>query len=288
MEYFPATSAEQVEFLHQIIEECDFYLLIVAGSYGSLHKSGLSFTEREFDYAVSRGKPVIAFLHKSPDSLPLDRQETDPGRQQLLKNFREKIGADRVVAFWTTEDELAAQVVLGLARERRMRPGGGWVHSSEAVSAKTVEQLAELTRERDQLRSRVEALETEASSAESAIFDSHFSCRANDGTAVIVPIGRLALAFAENMNSTLERKGVVSTITGAVGRLLDRNGDSSAIAELMSLGLLSKRSEYLFAVDRAVVARAQAWNRKRRSTASTKSSQSSPEQTTSKPSKGWW
>ena len=53
MELFPATDQEQFSFIKSVIDEADYYIVISAGRYGSLHKeTGLSYTEMEFDYAV--------------------------------------------------------------------------------------------------------------------------------------------------------------------------------------------------------------------------------------------
>lgn len=49
MELFPAADEEQWEFIKKVIDDCDYYLLIVGGRYGSLSDDGLSFTEKEFD-----------------------------------------------------------------------------------------------------------------------------------------------------------------------------------------------------------------------------------------------
>jgi len=77
MELFPAADEEQWEFIQKIIDDCDYYLLIIGGRYGSLADDGLSYTEKEFDYAVSKGIKVIALVHKQPDSLPRDKTEVD-------------------------------------------------------------------------------------------------------------------------------------------------------------------------------------------------------------------
>jgi len=54
MELFPAADEEQWEFIQKVIDDCDYYLLIIGGKYGSVADDGLSYTEKEFDYAVKR------------------------------------------------------------------------------------------------------------------------------------------------------------------------------------------------------------------------------------------
>jgi hypothetical protein len=38
--------------------------LIVGGRYGSVDETGISFTEREYDYAYEKGLHILAFVHK--------------------------------------------------------------------------------------------------------------------------------------------------------------------------------------------------------------------------------
>jgi len=53
-----------------VISQVDYYILIVAGRYGSVTRDGISYTEKEFDYAKKIGIPILVFLHKHPENLP--------------------------------------------------------------------------------------------------------------------------------------------------------------------------------------------------------------------------
>jgi hypothetical protein len=44
MEAFPAADEEQFEFIKTIISQCDYYVLIVAGRYGTLAPDVKSYT----------------------------------------------------------------------------------------------------------------------------------------------------------------------------------------------------------------------------------------------------
>jgi hypothetical protein len=63
MELFPAADEEQWEFIRRVTDDCDYYLLLIGGKYGSVTVEGISYTEKEYDYAVQRGMRVLAFLH---------------------------------------------------------------------------------------------------------------------------------------------------------------------------------------------------------------------------------
>ncbi len=75
MELFPAANEDQWTLIKKVIDDCDYYLVIIGGRYGSLHSSGVSYTEMEYRYALDRKKPVIAFVHKNPGLLPSQRCE---------------------------------------------------------------------------------------------------------------------------------------------------------------------------------------------------------------------
>ena len=63
MELFTSGDKSQWEIIQRWITESDIYLLILGGRYGSIEPtSGLSYTELEYDFAVSQGKPFFAVV----------------------------------------------------------------------------------------------------------------------------------------------------------------------------------------------------------------------------------
>src|SRR6516164_7657763 len=75
MELFPAANEDQWTLIKKVIDDCDYYIVIVAGRYGSVGPDGRGYTEMEYLYAVETGKPIIGFLYKNPDLLPVNRCE---------------------------------------------------------------------------------------------------------------------------------------------------------------------------------------------------------------------
>lgn len=70
MELFPATNSDQWSLIKKIIDDSDYYIVILAGRYGSIGPDGISYTEMEYRYALETGKPVIGFIHKDKSNLP--------------------------------------------------------------------------------------------------------------------------------------------------------------------------------------------------------------------------
>ena len=71
MELFPAIGKPQFDYIKRVIDDSDYYLLIIGARYGSMDENGVSYTEKEYDYAVSQGIPIIAFLHSDLKSVPI-------------------------------------------------------------------------------------------------------------------------------------------------------------------------------------------------------------------------
>jgi hypothetical protein len=134
MELFPAADEEQFQFIKRVIDDCDYYLLIIGGRYGSIDETGISYTEKEYEYAVSIGLKVIALIHENPDEIPFGKSEKDPILRQRLEAFKRKVSTDRLVKFWKSADELPALVALSLASTIKISPAVGWIRADRAAS----------------------------------------------------------------------------------------------------------------------------------------------------------
>jgi len=160
MELFPAADDEQWAFIKRIIDDCDYYLIIIGGRYGSTTPEGVSYTEKEFDYASQRGLKIIALLHEEPDSIPVNKSDIDPTLRQKLKAFREKVATNRLVKFWKSADELPGMVALSLSKTIKTYPAVGWVRASLVASQEMLIEINELRKENNELRQELEGFQT--------------------------------------------------------------------------------------------------------------------------------
>lgn len=143
MELFPASDDEKWSLITRVIDDSDYYVLVLGGRYGSVDEAGLSFTEKEFDYAASTGKPIMAFLHGQPGDIPTSKTDMDDGARQKLDAFRAK-ASTRMAKYWTTADGLAGQVALSLIQTRKTHPAEGWIRASSAMTPEVEREIAEL------------------------------------------------------------------------------------------------------------------------------------------------
>ncbi len=136
MELFPSSNDSQWDFIKRIIEECDYYLVLVAGRYGSTQANGLSYTEAEYQLAAQLGKPIISLLHAAPDTLESHRQEKGRKKKQLLE-FR-KLCEQRLCQLWTSADSLAGKVATSIRQLIVHNPAKGWVSGHDVAQIASV------------------------------------------------------------------------------------------------------------------------------------------------------
>jgi hypothetical protein len=131
MELFPAASDDKWDLIRRVIAESDYYVLLLGGRYGSISTdSGISYTEREFEFAVESSKPVLAFL-RTDEGLSASRVDYEPSLRDQLERFRTRVKATFPVKFWSSPDELASQVMAAIMEARETHPAEGWVKASE-------------------------------------------------------------------------------------------------------------------------------------------------------------
>lgn len=146
MELFPAADEEQFEFIKTIIDQSDYYIIISAGRYGTIHpETGLSYTEMEYDYAVETGKPVIRLLHKDPFNELKGEfiEKSDEGREKL-QAFRAKMSGATLVHHWISAAELLVGVVFGLQDAQQRNPSVGRIRGDQAIDTRTLKELSDL------------------------------------------------------------------------------------------------------------------------------------------------
>ena len=94
MQQFHAAPTSQWNVITKMIDECDVYLLIIGARYGSIDKeTGISYTEKEYNYDKSKGLPVLVLIKESS---AITESEKDAGedkyeKMKKLDEFRKRV-----------------------------------------------------------------------------------------------------------------------------------------------------------------------------------------------------
>ena len=123
---FHADNEEQWVQIKNTIDMSDYYVLIVGRYCGTLiEDEGISYTEKEYNYALSKGIPVLSFVIS--DNAKKESYGVETNKQQkALKKFLKKV-KKLPCEFWSTADELAFQVSSALSIKIQEENRNGWI-----------------------------------------------------------------------------------------------------------------------------------------------------------------
>lgn len=131
MELFKSGNESQLETIYRWIDECDLYLLILGGRYGSIEpKSGKSYIHLEYDYAISHGIPVFAivlsnkYLHRKASIN--DYQVFEEKNKKQYNIFKKQV-MSRIVREVSSIDEMKLEITNSLHEFENDSNIKGWV-----------------------------------------------------------------------------------------------------------------------------------------------------------------
>ncbi|WP_029585824.1 DUF4062 domain-containing protein [Bradyrhizobium sp. URHD0069] len=159
MELFPASDDDQWALIKGVIDDSDYYVLVIGGRYGTTSDAGVSYTEMEYDHAVAQRKPVLAFVHAKPEEIPSGKTDQDDKLRERLNSFKKKVGTNKHIKFWKNPDDLKATVIQSISAETKRNPQVGWVRADRAADPSVLEGMRQ---EVDRLNAQLSSVSTSA------------------------------------------------------------------------------------------------------------------------------
>lgn len=221
MELFPAMDEEIFEYIKRIIDDSDYFLLIIGGSYGSVDGNGISWTEKEYDYAVKRGIPVIVFDHKDFTKIPADRTDLNDKKRKKLIAFKEKVSKDRLIKKWTNIDDLDANVAKSLHKVLENPTQIGWVRADSVASSNTQKEIQKFKIEIADRQDEIKRLKKEINGLETNLKNKDKNYQQE-----IAHLNEHIKALEAELNKNRDSSGTIEVGTEAKTEIFTVNGVS--------------------------------------------------------------
>lgn len=141
-----------------MIESSDYYLLIVAGRYGSIDpESNISYTEKEYHFAVEKGIPVLTFLHANPEDIPSGKCEKTKRMRDKLNTFREMLKEqNRLLKTYSGSNDLKEKASRAILQAVKDCPRPGWIRGNAVTES--AQDIQGLRAENESMRQEISEL----------------------------------------------------------------------------------------------------------------------------------
>jgi hypothetical protein len=136
--------------------------VITGHRYGSMTGS-ISYTEKEFDYAASKGIPVYGFIVDEAVQPLAKHVDSEAKKKTGLAKFRQKV-KQRPVSFWKSAEDLHGRVSIALMKAFNTNPQIGWTRGVSAAGPEVSQELSRLSKENSELRQQIQAFANEKAS----------------------------------------------------------------------------------------------------------------------------
>lgn len=128
--------------------------MIIGGRYGSVTQDGISYIEKEYNYAKSLSIPILGFVHGDPENIPVSKTEREIAGRGRLETFRTRVMHEHPIRTWTTAQELGGLVSRSVSRALKVKPRPGWVRNTGSSNLELLEQINILTLENMKLKEK--------------------------------------------------------------------------------------------------------------------------------------
>ncbi|UAL07455.1 MAG: DUF4062 domain-containing protein [Candidatus Methanogranum gryphiswaldense] len=126
MELFAASPDDQFSYIKKVMDQCDYYVLIVGGRYGSC-KDGKSYTEKEYEYALEKKIPVLVFIPENIEDMPSEKKEETEEGKIKYSQFIKRLTDSHHLRHWKNKYHLCLEVLKAIDETKDEKPAVGWI-----------------------------------------------------------------------------------------------------------------------------------------------------------------
>lgn len=147
MELFNSSNKSQWEIITQWINESDALILLLGYSYGTIDsEENISYTEKEYNYAKSLGKPIYIF--------EMNKSYSEPDKNhEKLNEFKKKVKENRLISpnindISELKNKVSQTLMQNLPSE--IKENSGWIRVQDcSKNVKKIKKLDAIQRDLD-------------------------------------------------------------------------------------------------------------------------------------------
>jgi hypothetical protein len=155
----PARNAEQhteqyaEQLLHKTIEECDYFIALVAHRYCAKGEKN-SPLEAEYNIALKKGIPIIGLVIDEKARWKAAKKEQEPALIKKVEDFKKKLRCGPYGS-WLNIPDLCLKTQNLIIQEINLNPQTGWVKADLTATPSVANEISRLSVENEQLRRQV-------------------------------------------------------------------------------------------------------------------------------------
>jgi len=152
-EYLDSSAKNYDKLLEKTIEECDYFIAIVAHKYAP-PGGKLSPLEAECNIAHKKSIPVISLIIDEKARWKAPKKEKEAELTKKLEDFKKRLCLGPCET-WLNSTDLCQKLQSLLILQMNLTPQIGWVRADQAVMPSVANELARLSAENDQLKRQI-------------------------------------------------------------------------------------------------------------------------------------
>jgi len=152
-DYLDDTARNASELLQKTIEECDYFIALVANKYSDSDGGALPLV-KQYSLAAKKGIPVLALIIDEKVRSKPAKKEKEPALTRKLDDFKTKLRGGSYTT-WTNLPDLCQKAQSLLVQELNINAQPGWVRAEKLIDPTVANELSRLSSENDALRRQV-------------------------------------------------------------------------------------------------------------------------------------
>ena len=152
-DYLDSKARNAPKLLQKAIEECDYFVALLAHKYGDLDGNALPLLA-ECSIAAKKGIPILALVIDEKARWKPAKKEKDDALIRKLDDFKARLRAGPCET-WINTPDLCHKAHALLAQELSLNARPGWIRADKLIEPTVANEISRLSGENDDLRRQI-------------------------------------------------------------------------------------------------------------------------------------